>query len=499
MRNSDTALRLWIAASAFCILHSAFVGCAARRATSDADALTRLRADIVAATRGPGVSRASWGIVVDSLDRRDRLFDLNARTLFVPASVAKIISLATAAEAVGWDYRFETTLLTTGSVSHGALFGDLLIVGSGDPSIGGRGGGDLSSFVAAVKAAGIGRIEGRIVGDDDALEEPRPQLSWAWDDLGYTTGALFGALNLAENRTFVTVTPGTSAGDPVVLSLEPRATGRALVNRTVTGAADTTPLVWPEQRPGEASLTIAGTIPLGSQPMQLGISTGNPTLWFASVLRNCLIEDGIVVTGDAVDVDAVVPAPDRAGATRLFTYWSPTLAEIARPLFKESINLYGEALMRLNADRGSFPTNDAALEGLGKRLASWGLPEGSYQLVDGSGLSRRDAISPEAIMTVLQRMSDAPQFLDALPIAGLDGSLASRMQATAAAGNVRAKTGTMSNIRSLAGYVTTRGGERLAFVIVINNFEGNGAEANQAIDAIAVRLAEFTRTPRSGS
>jgi len=152
--------------------------------------------------------------------------------------------------------------------------------------------------------------------------------------------------------------------------------------------------------------------------------------------------------------------------------------------------------MRLNAAKGVFPTNDAALEGLRKRLTAWGLPDGSYQLVDGSGLSRRDAISPEAIMTILQRMSDpsgASPFLTALPIAGVDGSLAGRMKGTAAEGNVRAKTGTMSNIRSLAGYVTTRSGEHLAFVIVINNFEGIGAAANQAIDAIAVRLAEFTR------
>ena len=212
MQNSNAEFRhqraaLWIAASAFafCILHCSVVRHGAQ--DSSADPLAQLRSDIIAATQRPGVSRASWGIVVDSLDRHDRLFDLNAHTLFVPASIAKLVSVATAAEAVGWDYRFETNLLTTGSVSQGRLFGDLLIVGSGDPSIGGRGGGDLSAFVAAVKAAGFERIEGRIIGDDDALEEPRPQLSWAWDDLGYTTGSLFGALNLAENRTVVTVTP----------------------------------------------------------------------------------------------------------------------------------------------------------------------------------------------------------------------------------------------------------------------------------------------------
>ena len=451
---------------------------------------------MLSATQQPGVSRASWGIVVSSLDRHDRLVDLNAHTLFVPASVAKLVSVATAADAVGWDHRFETSLLTTGSVSQGRLFGDLIVVGSGDPSIGGRGGGDLSTFVAAVKAAGFERIEGRIVGDDDALEEPRPQLSWAWDDLGYTTGSLFGALNLAENRTVVTVTPASTAGAPADVSIQARAEGRPIVNRVITGPAGSPSLVWPEQRPGETALTIAGSIPLGASPTPLGISSGNPTLWFATVLRNRLIEEGIVVTGEAVDIDDLSPPPDRSDATMLFTYRSPTLAEIARPLLKESINLYGEAFMRLNTDKGVFPTNDAALDGLRKRLTVWGLSDGSYQLVDGSGLSRRDAISPEAVMAVLQRMSsssDAAPFLTALPIAGVDGSLAARMKGTAAEGNLRAKTGTMSNIRSLAGYVTARNGEHLAFVILINNFEGTSAAANQAIDAVAVRIAEFTR------
>jgi D-alanyl-D-alanine carboxypeptidase/D-alanyl-D-alanine-endopeptidase (penicillin-binding protein 4) len=484
---------------AFCVLPYAVSGCASnppRPTEPSARTLAQFRSAIISETQRPGVSRASWGIVVDSLDRHDRLVDLNARMLFVPASVAKLVSVATAAEAVGWDYRFETNLLTTGSISQGRLFGDLIIVGSGDPSIGGRGGGDLSAFVSAVKAAGFERIEGRIVGDDDALEEPRPQLSWAWDDLGYTTGSLFGALNLAENRTVVTVSPGSTAGAPASVRIDARAESRPIVNRAVTGPAGSPSLVWPEQRPGETSLTIAGSIPLGAQPTPLGISSGNPTLWFANVLRNRLIDEGILVTGDAVDIDDLTPPPDRADATMLFTYRSPTLAEIARPLLKESINLYGEAFMRLNADKGAFPTNDAALEGLHKRLTAWGLPEGSYQLVDGSGLSRRDAISPEAVLTVLQRMADpsgSSPFLTALPIAGVDGSLATRMKGTAAEGNLRAKTGTMSNIRSLAGYVTARNGEHLAFAILVNNFEGTSAAANQAIDAIAVRLAEFTR------
>ena len=447
----------------------------------------------------PGVSRATWGIAVQSLDRRERLFTLNAGTLLVPASVAKLVSVATAADAVGWDYRYATTLRATGPIANGVLQGDLIVVGSGDPSIGGRAGDDLSTWVEALKAAGLRRIEGRIIGDDDLVDEPRPQLAWAWDDLGYTTGALFGALNLAENRSIVTIAPGPSSGTPAVVTVDPRLAFRSVTNRVATGPPGSPQLLWPEQRPGDPSLTLAGSIPSAVSPASLAVAVGNPTLWFASALKSRLVRDGVDVSGDAVDIDDVAPAPSRDEATLLYTHRSRTLAEIAQPLLKDSINLYAEALMRLNTAPGVFPTNDAALEGLRKRLDAWGISNASYQLVDGSGLSRRDAISADAVLSLLERMADSSDkspFVTGLPIAGVDGSLSTRMKGTPAENNVRAKTGTMSNIRTLAGYVTTRDGERLAFVILINNFEGTGANANDALDAIAVRLASFSRKPQ---
>jgi D-alanyl-D-alanine carboxypeptidase/D-alanyl-D-alanine-endopeptidase (penicillin-binding protein 4) len=269
-----------------------------------------------------------------------------------------------------------------------------------------------------------------------------------------------------------------------------------LANRTVTGPAGSPLLIWPEQRPGEVFLTIAGSVPAGAPPARLPISAGNPTFWFASVLRNRLLTSGIDVTGEAFDIDDVMPPPVRAGSV-VHTYRSPTLAEIAQPLVKDSINLYGEAVLRLNAAKGVFPTNDAALDGLRMRMRAWGIPDEAWQIIDGSGLSRRDAIAPEALVAILQRMYDpagASPWMTALPVAGRDGTLAARMMGTPAEGNVRAKTGTMSNIRSLAGYVRTRDGENLAFAIIADNFEGSGAAAAEAIDRIAIRLAAFSRT-----
>lgn len=450
------------------------------------------------------MSRASWGLVVHSLDADETLVSLNAARLFVPASALKLVSAASAADAVGWNYRFETTVLASGPVEDGALRGDLIVAGSGDPSTGDPSTSDpstntverddLADFVAAVRRAGVRRIEGRVIGDDDAIDEPRPQLAWTWDDLGYATGALFGALNLDENRTAVRVTPGAREGAPTRVDFA-GAAARRLRNRSVTGAAGSDRLLWPEQRPGEPFLTIDGTIAAGSPPAEVRIAVGNPTLWFASALRARLVADGVEVTGAAVDIDDVDP-PDREGLTVLYTHRSLPLSELVGPLLKDSVNVYGEALLRLNASPEAFPTNDAALEGLGTRLTAWGVPADGYQIVDGSGLSRRNALSPEALLVVLRRVWAAgieSPLVAALPVAGVDGSLASRMAGTAAEGRVLAKTGSMSNIRSLAGYARTAGGETLAFVIFVNNFEGDGAMATAAVDAIAVRLASFTR------
>src|SRR5262249_1174783 len=142
--------------------------------------------------------------------------------------------------------------------------------------------------------------------------------------------------------------------------------------------------------------------------------------------------------------------------------------------------------------------NDQALAGVKQRLLAWGVPAEGFQIVDGSGLSRRDAVAPDTLLTILTHMYDATgasPWMRAFPIAGVDGTLMARMKGRPAENNVRGKTGTMSNVRSLAGYVRTRDGESLAFVVLIENFEGTGAQAVAAIDSMAIRLASFRRRP----
>jgi D-alanyl-D-alanine carboxypeptidase/D-alanyl-D-alanine-endopeptidase (penicillin-binding protein 4) len=504
---------------AFCILHFAFVGCAKAPPVAPApspaaavDPLEQLVRDVDSLLDRPGHRHGTWAVVVQSLAGYERLYERNARTLMVPASAMKIVTVAAAAEAVGWDYRFETRLLATGPIVDGVLRGDLLIVGSGDPSVmgppsrgdeglgfgeAGAGGNETAPpWVDALRARGVTRIDGRVIGDDDDVGEPKPGFAWSWEDMGYGYGALPGALNIAENALVITLTPGTAAGLPTIVEVNPPAPGMPVVNHSTTVAADAPRAVWPELRPGEALLSIHGTIPAGSSPVSIVAAVGNPTLWFARVVRNDLLNAGIDVTGDAVDADDLVIGPDRAAATLVHTHESVPLSEVAKPLLKESINLYAEGVLWLATGRDGPRNTDAALDAVRLRLESWGIPREGIQIVDGSGLSRRDVVAPETLVAVLRRFHDGAgtsPWMQAFPIAGRDGSLENRMKRTPAEGNAIAKTGSMSNIRALAGYVKTADGEPLAFAIVANNFEGPGPGVTATIDAIVTRLAAFRR------
>jgi serine-type D-Ala-D-Ala carboxypeptidase/endopeptidase (penicillin-binding protein 4) len=491
---------------AFCILQFAFGGCAKKPPVTPlpappaavVDPVQQLRADIDTLLDQPGHQHGIWGVVVESLGRTERLFERNPRTLLVPASTMKLVSAAVASETVGWEYTFETRLLATGAIANGVLDGDLVIAGGGDPSILGRPPHDtLAPWLNALRARGVTRVTGRVIGDDDDGEEPRPGFAWSWEDMGYTYGALPGALNLAENAVEITVSPGNREDLPTVMDVPPAARGLGIVNRSTTGPAGSAEELWPEWRPGDSALAINGTIPAGSRPSVVPVAAGNPTLWAATALRNALLDAGIDVEGPACDVDALPVKPFRGDATVLYVHHSPPLSELARPLLAESINLYAEAFLRLATGRVGARTADAALDAARLRLQGWGVPKEAVQIVDGSGLSRRDVIAPEALTAILRRFADASNqspWMRAMPVAGRDGTLASRMKGTPAEGNARAKSGSMSNIRSLAGYVTTADGEPLVFAIMANNFEGSAANVVATIDRIVVRLASFRRS-----
>jgi D-alanyl-D-alanine carboxypeptidase/D-alanyl-D-alanine-endopeptidase (penicillin-binding protein 4) len=474
-------------------------GCAGTRpapsATPAPSPVDQLRLDVAAAVSGPGVAAGTWGVVVRSLARDETLVALNPDALLVPASVAKIVTLATAADAVGWDHTFRTTVFAAGTLADGVLDGDLVVTGSGDPTIDAGGRTDLAAWAAALRAGGLTRVTGRVVGDDDAATEPRPRFAWAWDDLGYPYGALPGALNTGANAVAITLATGPRPGLPAALRTPGDARHLPVTSTVTTTAAGAAPALQPILQPGGLGLHVLGTLPLDSAPVTFEVAVGNPTLWFVTMLRERLQAAGIAVDGPPVDIDNLPEGPASGPASMLLAHDSPPLAALAVPMMHDSLNLDAETVLWLSTGPDGVRDTDAALDAQRARLAAWGIADDAHQLVDGSGLSRRSTVTAQALVGVLERTfgpDDSP-WMRALPVAGRDGTLERRFLGTPAEGNLRAKTGSMSNIRALAGYVTTRDGEPLAFAILLNNFEGTGAQATAAIDRIASALAGFTR------
>ncbi len=463
-------------------------------------AIVQLRHDIDTLLADPVLAHGYWGVLVKSLKTGETLYALNAGKLMMPASNMKIVTLAAAAETLGWDYRYQTTIAAAGTIENGVMQGDLIVTGNGDPSLtsdGGMADRVFADWAGQLKARGIRAINGRVIGDDNAVEEPAPGLGWMWDDIPTEDSTSIGALNYNENALRVTVSPGPAPGDFAAIALSVAATGLTAVNAVTTGAAGTATSINIRRLLGSTTLTLHGSIALGAKPAALAVSVDNPTQFYANALRAGLIANGIDVRGPAVDIDDLGDAPATRSAP-IISYSSAPLSTLAVRLMKISQNLYAESFLKsLAAGPGAVPTSAAGWTAAAATLERWGVLPGALIQRDGSGLTRYDFVTPEALVTILTHVDGDPRlkepFEASLPIAGRDGTLSNRMKGTPAEGNARAKTGSMTAVRGLSGYVTSADGEPLVFSILANNFDSPAATINNATDAIVVRLATFTR------
>ena len=484
--------------------------------TASGDAL---RADLARTFALPEVDHALWAVKVQSMETDEVFYSLNPRTLVMPASNMKIITTAVAAERLGWDYRYETQLLASGPVERGRLLGDLIVRGSGDPTINAppkeneekeEPGSVFAAWADQLRAAGISGIDGRIIGDDDAFDDEGRGKSWAWDDLPYGYATPGGALLHHDNVVELVVQAGPLPGAPVSIELRPTGSGLVLVNRVMTSPTDGDFTLQLRRLPGQPTLAVTGGVPAGSEPFTQTASVDNPTEFFVRALRETLVSHGIEVNGPAVDVDTIAAArgPENqdhqsdipvSGSVDhvLVSHLSPPLSEIATALMKLSQNLYAETLLKTVGAGAGPGTTEAGRESVREVLTAWGIPPDAYIIADGSGLSRYNYVTAGALVTVLQKMHDLPRhaaaFEATLPVAGRDGTLDSRMKGTLAEGNVRAKTGFLANVRALSGYVSTRDDELLAFSIIANNFDVPPQVINDLIDRAVERLANFSR------
>jgi len=452
------------------------------------------------------MAHAQWGVFVQSLDSGQVLYSRDAGKLLMPASNVKILTLAAAAHTLGWDARFPTTLESAGTIHAGTLLGDLIVTGGGDPTINsrdGRANAVFAEWIRALRLHGITEIRGRIVGDDTAFEDVPLGTGWAWDDLQYWYSAPIGALQLNDSVVEMSVIPGPAVGDPAVIRIGPHG-GLQVWNRTRTSAPGIPPTLDFHRHLDRPLLEVTGTVPLPVQAAaasQAGlarqVAVVNPTLHFVESLRDALVAAGIRVTGDAVDLDDIAAERGRQPERRVLARTeSPPLREMAVVLMKVSHNLYAETLFKAS---GATAHGSATSE-LGRRavldaLRAWKLETHPVIVADGSGLSRYNYASPALLAGVLRQMYLDPahrdRFVAALPIAGKDGTVSARMRGTRAEANATTKTGSLSSVRALSGYLRTAGGEMLVFSILGNNFAIPGATVNWIADLAVEVLANF--------
>lgn len=491
------------------LLCLALTGCATTRqprspVSSDAlehrtSAAHPLAASLDALLHTPDADAALWGVFVQSLDSDETLYDRQGDRLMLPASAMKLVTLAVAAELLGWDYRYQTDVLSAAPVVDGVLQGDLVVRGGGDPSINTDSDTDTPVFDAwttTLRELGISGISGRVIGDDNQVEEAAPGAGWSWDDLPYGYAAPTGALVHQDNRVRLTVHSGSVAGEDTLVEVSPLVSGVQVVNRVETDLAYTEAELT-LHRGHDGTLEIRGGMPAGSSPVSRTAAVVNPTIFFVRGLKESLEEGGIEVSGDAVDLDDIDGRLSEESLRVLARHQSPALSALATTLMQASHNLYAETLLStLDQNRRPRTANSgrAAMRDL---LATWGIDASQIVVADGSGLSRYNYVTARALVGLLRRMHEQPQhtdaFLHALPVAGVSGTLAGRMVGTAAGGNARAKTGSMANVRTLAGYVTAADGERLAFAVLANNFPGSPDPILTVIDKLVDRLARSTR------
>jgi len=461
-----------------------------------------LKNDLASCYQAPAFRNAVWGVLVRSLSTGETLFSLNPGTFLMPASNMKVVTMAAAAERLGWTYTFTTRVLATGPVEGGVLKGDLVVVGSGDPSLGGRpteGPSVVERWADQIRARGITRVAGRLIGDDNAFDDEGLGQGWAWDYLAYGYAAPIGGLDFSENVVRLSFAPGAAAGDPAAVAARPEGSGLVIDAAVKTTGTDGASDINVTRQPGSRRLAVSGSVPLGKTDLSHTVSVENPTEFMLGALRQALASRGIDVAGGAVDVDALQALPDLANAETLITYVSPPLSEIGKVLLKASQNLYADTLLKTigRPAEGGPATTREGRRVLREVLQGWGIAPEQYVQADGSGLSRYNYLTADVLVAVLTRMYSDDRhfgpFITALPVAGVDGTIAGRMKDTRAQGNARAKTGSIANARALSGYVTSADGEPLVFSMIVNNFNVPQSEADAVIDRAVVRLAEFRR------
>jgi D-alanyl-D-alanine carboxypeptidase/D-alanyl-D-alanine-endopeptidase (penicillin-binding protein 4) len=393
----------------------------------------------------PKFANANLGVLIVNPETGDTLYSRNAHKLFMPASNQKILTSAVALTQLGPDYRYHTVIAKRGEIKDSVLNGDLIVIGRGDPTMSDRVYGSAAKEMAAIadsiRAHGIRRVTGALRQGGNAFPDSIYGYGWEWDDIGGESGAPVDELLYNEG----------------------------MVQRAAK---------------------------IDGRDTVISVATRTPGYVYLSALYGALSQRGVSVTGLVdLNIDSLAAPLDT-----VYVIQSPPLREILKHFMKPSQNQIGEALLKtLGLEKTGIGTADAGAAVISTQLRDWGIDSTEYVVYDGSGLSRHDLVTPHAIVTILSTMRKDTAFTvyyDAFPIAGVDGTIRSRMKGTAAENNLHGKTGTIEFVRSLSGYVDTADGQKLVFSFLSNHFTTPVSEITRVQDAVGALLASYRSTPQ---
>jgi len=492
------------------------------KSAQEVQALQRLEQEIENDLNEPRFSNAFIGIEVRSVKTGESLFHQNEKKNFLPASNLKLVTTAAALGTLGPDFRYSTQLVTDGKIHRSVLKGDLIIRGSGDPTFGSPSmfpdkdpTSIFDEWADSLEKLGIDRIDGAIIADPNYFTDDMYPDGWAVEDMPFYFATASSGLSFADNSVSVSVTPGLHSGakaiyeispeteyltvDNSAMTREPKMATRAQgKDSSLTSVSLPSNTIKVTRAQGENAISIVGTVDRGATGVHEQLSIENPALYAATVFREMLEYRGFTITGGTMTAGELDEKIDYGHDQTLLQYTSPPMSEIVKVVNKKSQNFYSEQLIRTIGKemlgKGSWESGIIAVK---KYLSSLGMDADKLTLYDGSGLSRMDLISPEEIVTLLRAIQRQPKnfpaFDSSLPVMGIDGTLSERLRQSAATGNVHAKTGFLTGIRCLSGYVKTKDDELLAFSMMVNNYTIPTREINDLQDELILRLVNFSR------
>lgn len=450
----------------------------------------------------PALAGASWSMQVYSLSGDSVVFERDADRLLTPASVTKLFTSAAALDALGSDFRFTTTVAADGAVDEdGVLQGDLIVLAGGDPtielkSVDSLGGQVLRTWADSLLAHGIRRVRGDIVLRTWPYRLESALESWQVGDVNAGFAPPVDGFSFNSNVCHLQVLPASALGDSARFVLDPPFAPVHLKPRVATVPAQAGCWLDLQVAPADTTAVIAGEMPLDEDGEFLWISVQEPARYFGLALKDAAEKRGIAVDGQVI-VDRSAPK-GRKPFHEIFVHASPPLPAILALMNKESDNFSGEHVLRaLGLAAGGVPDRRTGLDAVLRFAARFGIDKSSLHLEDGCGLSRQNLVSARAAVKLLRAMHASPErdvFLSTLAVSGTDGTLTYRLNSPPVLGRIHGKTGTMTQVSNIAGYLQAEDGDALVFAIFCNHFANSIHRVRAAQDRLLERLV--TDPPR---